>query len=302
MDMKLSGTRIKELRLKRSWSQEKLAEEAKLNARTVQRAEAEGTASLRTRLQLAEALQVSPGELDDIAPAGPSLSAGTSGMNIYYLTVLILVSAVYLAAQPAFFSLSRSNFSWINYDFGRPWHEVGAWWCMTVLLWGLLGAPILLYVKRKNARLVVPYAAGLGVALVLAILKAWQPALVADTLTTVVALGGFALLTSIWLSSVRIPALRHVVILALIAYVFLWFIHSIGYLGVQLYVSTTEFGRELPALPQLAGALLQLLAIHAVKLVQLIPATLVLALAFGRRGSTHAMPEPPVTPYTSPVM
>ena len=64
MDMKVDPTKIKALRLEKSWSQEKLAEEACVGLRTIQRMEIDGTASLKSRLAVAEALHVQPAELD----------------------------------------------------------------------------------------------------------------------------------------------------------------------------------------------------------------------------------------------
>jgi transcriptional regulator with XRE-family HTH domain len=54
--MAISGEKIKALREARAWSQAHLAEAAALSLRTVQRVEAEGTASAETRLAIAAAL------------------------------------------------------------------------------------------------------------------------------------------------------------------------------------------------------------------------------------------------------
>ncbi|MCC6202967.1 MAG: helix-turn-helix transcriptional regulator, partial [Gammaproteobacteria bacterium] len=69
----IRSDRVRELRLQKSWSQEHLADVARLNLRTVQRVESAGTASLRTRRALATALGIEPAELDvrDAAPAPP---------------------------------------------------------------------------------------------------------------------------------------------------------------------------------------------------------------------------------------
>jgi DNA-binding XRE family transcriptional regulator len=56
--MAISGEKIKALREARAWSQAHLAEAAALSLRTVQRVEAEGTASAETRLAIAAALGV----------------------------------------------------------------------------------------------------------------------------------------------------------------------------------------------------------------------------------------------------
>jgi transcriptional regulator with XRE-family HTH domain len=67
--MAISGEKIKALREARAWSQAHLAEAAALSLRTVQRVEAEGTASAETRLAIAAALGVPVGELNVEAPA-----------------------------------------------------------------------------------------------------------------------------------------------------------------------------------------------------------------------------------------
>jgi transcriptional regulator with XRE-family HTH domain len=55
--MKVNTTRVADLRKQRSWSQDELATAAGLNLRTVQRIEAEGTASLQSLKAIASALQ-----------------------------------------------------------------------------------------------------------------------------------------------------------------------------------------------------------------------------------------------------
>jgi len=70
MDVKVDTVKIKTLRLAKSWSQEVLAEEANLSLRTIQRMELDGSASLKSRLAVAQALDVEPGMLDPEAAAG----------------------------------------------------------------------------------------------------------------------------------------------------------------------------------------------------------------------------------------
>lgn len=64
MEVKVDQQKIKEMRLARSWSQEKLSEEAGVSLRTVQRMELDGSASLKSRLAVAQAFAVEPTELD----------------------------------------------------------------------------------------------------------------------------------------------------------------------------------------------------------------------------------------------
>ena len=64
MEMKVDQKKIKELRLAKSWSQEELAEKAAVSLRTVQRMELDGSASLKSRRSIADALEVEPTFLD----------------------------------------------------------------------------------------------------------------------------------------------------------------------------------------------------------------------------------------------
>jgi transcriptional regulator with XRE-family HTH domain len=61
--MKIDAKRIRKLREELAWSQEHLATVAGLSLRTIQRVEAEGLASLDTRMALAAAFKVLPGSL-----------------------------------------------------------------------------------------------------------------------------------------------------------------------------------------------------------------------------------------------
>ena len=67
--MAVSGEKIRALRDAKAWSQAHLAEAANLSLRTVQRVEAEGTASGETRLAIAAALGVPVESLNAAAPA-----------------------------------------------------------------------------------------------------------------------------------------------------------------------------------------------------------------------------------------
>ncbi len=62
--MNVNRELIKELRIRKSWSQEKLAEKAGVSLRTIQRIETDGVASLQSRISIAKALDVAPAELD----------------------------------------------------------------------------------------------------------------------------------------------------------------------------------------------------------------------------------------------
>ena len=64
MEVKVDPRKIRELRLNKSWSQEELADKAALSLRTVQRMELDGSASLKSRRAVADALEVEPAVLD----------------------------------------------------------------------------------------------------------------------------------------------------------------------------------------------------------------------------------------------
>ncbi|MFS1874092.1 helix-turn-helix transcriptional regulator [Enterovibrio norvegicus] len=63
MEVMINSEVLKSLRLKKSWSQEKLANATGLSLRTVQRVENTGTASLETKLALSSALEIKPEKL-----------------------------------------------------------------------------------------------------------------------------------------------------------------------------------------------------------------------------------------------
>jgi transcriptional regulator with XRE-family HTH domain len=63
MDMSVDREFVRRLRLDKSWSQEKLAEEAGVSLRTVQRVEADGVASHRSCRAIAKALGVEPADM-----------------------------------------------------------------------------------------------------------------------------------------------------------------------------------------------------------------------------------------------
>ncbi|MCH8135321.1 MAG: helix-turn-helix transcriptional regulator [Proteobacteria bacterium] len=69
--MNVNRELIKELRLKKSWSQEKLADMAGVRLRTIQRIETDGVASLQSRTAIANAFEIEPVELD-VEVQGPT--------------------------------------------------------------------------------------------------------------------------------------------------------------------------------------------------------------------------------------
>jgi transcriptional regulator with XRE-family HTH domain len=81
VEMKVDTKLIKTLREERAWSQEHLASVAGLSARTVQRLEAEGNASLESKMAIAAAFGVEPARLTpalEPVPATGSPAEATS--------------------------------------------------------------------------------------------------------------------------------------------------------------------------------------------------------------------------------
>lgn len=74
--MKIDSALVKKLREERAWSQEHLAGVSGVSLRTIQRVEAEGTASLDTRMALAAAFNVSAALL---VPAVDETQPNSSG-------------------------------------------------------------------------------------------------------------------------------------------------------------------------------------------------------------------------------
>lgn len=102
-DVKLDTRLIRKLREDKGWSQEHLAAVSGLSARTIQRLEAEGNASLESRSAIAVALGVEPLALDEAMKSSavgspPTLTAGvinaraaTDPLKVAQLIVLVVV-------------------------------------------------------------------------------------------------------------------------------------------------------------------------------------------------------------------
>lgn len=103
MTVQVNGQLIKELRIKHSYSQEKLAEIVGVNLRTIQRIETNGAAALSTRGALARALGVKPEDLDVRAASTATASPGELvGQRprwslLVLSTVLVLLGGTVLA-------------------------------------------------------------------------------------------------------------------------------------------------------------------------------------------------------------
>nr|WP_315221393.1 helix-turn-helix transcriptional regulator [uncultured Duganella sp.] len=111
-DMKLSAKTIKRLRAERAWSQEQLAEIADVSLRTIQRVEADGSASRETRMALAAAFDIDVRDLaepDGATPEPPSAapSAIHPTPKQYRVVGMIALLAALLSAGVSYFSLEQ---------------------------------------------------------------------------------------------------------------------------------------------------------------------------------------------------
>jgi DNA-binding XRE family transcriptional regulator len=98
MKVQVDGPVIRELRLKHSYTQERLAEIVGVNLRTIQRIETNGVASLSTRGALAKALGVKPGDLDVRAAPAATLSGEPSVRWPRWLLLMLPVFGVVFGA------------------------------------------------------------------------------------------------------------------------------------------------------------------------------------------------------------
>ena len=105
--MKIDAQRIKRLREVRGWSQEHLASICGLSPRTVQRLEAEGNASLESRMAVAAALGVAAEDLLHAEPVGgaaiengppvitPATAPGIRPENLVFGIALLVMAILY---------------------------------------------------------------------------------------------------------------------------------------------------------------------------------------------------------------
>jgi transcriptional regulator with XRE-family HTH domain len=72
-NMRIDAKMVKRLRVERAWSQEQLAASADVSLRTIQRVEADGSASNETRMALAAVFGIEVRELSVLEPAAQAL-------------------------------------------------------------------------------------------------------------------------------------------------------------------------------------------------------------------------------------
>jgi transcriptional regulator with XRE-family HTH domain len=96
--MKISSSIVRRLRNERGWSQEQLAIASGLSLRTIQRVEAEGVASMATKVSLAATYAIDLDQLDDADDRKPSLMAMAGGIAPLFMGVAILTCALMFEA------------------------------------------------------------------------------------------------------------------------------------------------------------------------------------------------------------
>ena len=97
MSIFVDKAKIKQLRLNRSWTQEKLAETSDINLRTVQRIEKDGVASLQSCKNIALALAVDP--IDLIIDENQEVQAKPSPLIVPALVINCVVFILWGIAQ-----------------------------------------------------------------------------------------------------------------------------------------------------------------------------------------------------------
>ena len=110
MVVMIDGRLVKELRIKHSYSQERLAEIVGVNARTIQRIESSGVTSLGTRGALAQAFGVKPEDLD-IAEVSAARAAQAETIGSWHGWGFIALATVFIALGWVVLAVSILNAS-----------------------------------------------------------------------------------------------------------------------------------------------------------------------------------------------
>jgi len=104
--MKIASATVRRLRTDRGWSQEQLATASGLSLRTIQRVEAEGSASMATRVCLAATFSVPLAELAEgttdavVAPARPAWHVGGLFTGLAILACVLIAESGRLPGLP----------------------------------------------------------------------------------------------------------------------------------------------------------------------------------------------------------
>ncbi len=136
--MKINRTQLRQLRLQRALSQEELAVAAGLSTRTVQRMEADGSASLESRKAVAAVFGIDAGRLLDL-PQPPSPGVP---MNVIASTALLVAATFLLTCFAIAQTLSPID------SFGSRDLFVGSW--------ALAGTALAMLAARELRRLAGP--------------------------------------------------------------------------------------------------------------------------------------------------
>jgi transcriptional regulator with XRE-family HTH domain len=102
------SSRIRLERQKRSWTQEQLAERAKLSTRTVQRIESNGESSAETLRLIAEAFGL---PADSLWPTAPRMDFGSPWCQT--VKVITVLTSVVVLALP--FIITRTSLHWLHW-------------------------------------------------------------------------------------------------------------------------------------------------------------------------------------------
>jgi DNA-binding XRE family transcriptional regulator len=109
-EMKIASTTVRRLRTDRGWSQEQLATASGLSLRTIQRVEAEGAASMSTRVSLAATFSVALAELSADTVAGPAVLEARPWRDVVGLFLgLAILGCVMLAESGRMVGLPTST-------------------------------------------------------------------------------------------------------------------------------------------------------------------------------------------------
>lgn len=102
--MLIANEKLKELRLKRGWSQEVLAKASGLALRSIQRIEAKGNASSESVLAICSVLEIQPADLESAKDATPmkwQRKEIMQGLILIALYLSTLTSLFFFASQPS---------------------------------------------------------------------------------------------------------------------------------------------------------------------------------------------------------
>jgi transcriptional regulator with XRE-family HTH domain len=93
-EMKVSAALVRRLRTERGWSQDQLAVASGLSLRTIQRIEAEGVASMSSRVSLAATFGIALAQLSDAPLAGVAAAPLVANFNRLLLGLAVVFCAL----------------------------------------------------------------------------------------------------------------------------------------------------------------------------------------------------------------